>query len=428
VIVLAGLRSGSTLLRFVLDSHPALVCPAETGVTALSAELAALGQQLTPTPSSPQGHDVLITGLVERLFGATLAASGKRRWCDKTLDSASTAGEFARLFPNAQFVCLYRHCLDVVDSALETWPWGPDEPALARFVRRQPGNLVAAFASYWLSSTTAILDFEKAHPARCVRLHYEEFVADPEPAAAALFAALGETSEPGITSRCFSDDHGARGRGDHKIWATRAVTTNSVGRGARVPIQRIPPATRRSINALCGELGYAGMDPPYWPLPVVRATPAAGTSAPHDALAEIDDVVESHLRHNLDRLRPVPKAWQALLGRRPIKLTVTAGEPSRWSHWLITVDPPNISRRVVEPESGAAWSVAAEADALLDVMRGRLNLAAAIRSRRIRLSRISADALGEGRQSPEPASELVTTRLALMVALFTDDRVEVATP
>ena len=39
VFVLSASRSGSTLLRFVLDSHPDLACPPETGVTAACAGL-----------------------------------------------------------------------------------------------------------------------------------------------------------------------------------------------------------------------------------------------------------------------------------------------------------------------------------------------------------------------------------------------------
>ena len=40
VFVLCAARSGSTLLRFVLDAHPDLACPPETNVPALCGQLA----------------------------------------------------------------------------------------------------------------------------------------------------------------------------------------------------------------------------------------------------------------------------------------------------------------------------------------------------------------------------------------------------
>jgi hypothetical protein len=42
VFVLCGARSGSTLLRFILDAHPELACPPETNIPALCAQLSSV--------------------------------------------------------------------------------------------------------------------------------------------------------------------------------------------------------------------------------------------------------------------------------------------------------------------------------------------------------------------------------------------------
>ena len=40
VFVLCNARSGSTLLRFLLDAHPEIACPPETNMPSLCAQLA----------------------------------------------------------------------------------------------------------------------------------------------------------------------------------------------------------------------------------------------------------------------------------------------------------------------------------------------------------------------------------------------------
>ena len=42
VFILCNGRSGSTLLRFVLDAHPELACPPETNLPGLCVQLAAV--------------------------------------------------------------------------------------------------------------------------------------------------------------------------------------------------------------------------------------------------------------------------------------------------------------------------------------------------------------------------------------------------
>ncbi len=50
--VLCHGRSGSTLLRFLLDSHPELACPPETNLPALCAHLATVWSLIEGAPLS----------------------------------------------------------------------------------------------------------------------------------------------------------------------------------------------------------------------------------------------------------------------------------------------------------------------------------------------------------------------------------------
>src|SRR5579863_617747 len=54
VIVLTMARSGSTLLRFILDSHPELACPPETSLGSVCYMMTRLWDLLDPSSQSAQ--------------------------------------------------------------------------------------------------------------------------------------------------------------------------------------------------------------------------------------------------------------------------------------------------------------------------------------------------------------------------------------
>jgi Sulfotransferase family len=57
VFVLCMGRSGSTLLRFLLDAHPELACPPETSLPALCAQLAVVWSLIEGAPLSGNRGD-----------------------------------------------------------------------------------------------------------------------------------------------------------------------------------------------------------------------------------------------------------------------------------------------------------------------------------------------------------------------------------
>ena len=139
-------RSGTTLLRMMLDSHPALAIPPEThfagraiaafapgggGVEAAVAAIVegrfwpdfgipveefadAVASRADPTPG-----DLL------RVFYETYATrAGKRRWGDKTPPYLERMGEIHAVLPEARFVHVIRDGRDVALSAIPLW-FGP---------------------------------------------------------------------------------------------------------------------------------------------------------------------------------------------------------------------------------------------------------------------------------------------------------------
>ena len=109
VFVLCMARSGSTLLRFLLDAHPELACPPETSLPALYGQLAVVWSLIEGAPLSdergaapPRVPDAALGGIrrmAGEMTGSYLARRGKRLFCDKSLGSARFADLLLRFSP-----------------------------------------------------------------------------------------------------------------------------------------------------------------------------------------------------------------------------------------------------------------------------------------------------------------------------------------
>ncbi|MBD9513121.1 MULTISPECIES: sulfotransferase family protein [Pseudomonadaceae] len=160
-IIVGVPRSGTTLLRFILDAHPQLAIPPETGFllneTLLRnpAPAAELARALTLLPeSAPAWADFALdadhfidaaaclpaqAGLpqVLRLFYKLYAARlGKPRFGDKTPSYLQRMRTVAEQLPEARFIHILRDGRDVALSWGQTW-FAPD---------REPELLIARWA------------------------------------------------------------------------------------------------------------------------------------------------------------------------------------------------------------------------------------------------------------------------------------------
>lgn len=278
VFIVTAARSGSTLLRFILDTHPDLACPPETDIGVAAGHLAraweVIGRAMTsrtgqqpPVGSLPAGALAAVRAATDAVLNEYLSSTGKRQVCEKSLSTVYYADLLAEVYPEARFICLYRHCMDVVTSYVSAMPWGlgqgaAEQPAflpMHGYVARNPGNSVAAVAEYWLDCARRASDFESRHPGRCVRVRYEDLVTEPERAIASVLSFLGLAAAPGIVDASFRTSHD-RGPSDPKIWGTRQVQRSSVGTGVLVPAARMPGPVRDGVNELLAELGYRTVD------------------------------------------------------------------------------------------------------------------------------------------------------------------------
>lgn len=435
VFVLCSGRSGSTLLRFLLDAHPELGCPPENRMPALCSQLARVWSAVVGLPLSHKSGitpsevpETAVAGVrqcMDLMVGAYLARVGKKRYCDKDLGTAQHAELLLRVYPDAKFLCLYRHPMDVIASGIEACPWGLHSHGFEPYVAADPGNSVHALARYWADHADAILAIEEKFPKRCHRIRYEDLVTDPETVAAGVFTFLGVAPVPGISTRCFSLDRERGGASDYKIWSTSRISADSVGRGWLVPANLIHAPVMARINALAAKLGYVGMDDNWG----VRNRPA-------DLRVDVDTRKDAAVPGTEGQPAPVPpgvamlaERLQGGLSRFDEQFTrrwkphsqevfqVVATTPTGASVWW-RVDPmagagtggasatPTQSRHRAE---AADWTITAPAEAWDQVIRNGINLGVAFRRCGMRYTDNGDGGAG---------SVIADTRLAMLAELL----------
>jgi hypothetical protein len=409
--VLTASRSGSTLLRFILDSHPDLGCPPETGLGQAARGLAQLWTTMedashsrTPDyqPRSQLDDRAARTmrTAISGFYSDYLASRGKRRWCDKSLDNFMFAGLLGQIFPDARFICLYRHCMDVIASGVETSPWGLQGFGFAEYAHQYPGNSVAAIGSYWLNVARTMLAFEKEQPDRCLRIRYEDLVTQPEATAAAVFEFIEAPSVADIVTRCLTEDHDNSGPADSKIWFTKEISRASIGRGVTVPIGALPPPAVEAINRTLADLDYRLIDE-RWNLSVGPLDPRAGQdtvehtpeeSADIAAAIAVRDAVISQLTSRLmDGMSIGTSAldrWSILNGRHVHIMVENGPCPPGEVSWLFGTGPIQMTERVEEQGADAEAEpcalIVAPAATWQALLEGKANMAVEMNAGRIR--------------------------------------------
>jgi Sulfotransferase family len=398
VFVLCGGRSGSTLLRFLLDEHPDLACPPETNLPGMAVQLATVWSLIEGAPLSAERGDeppvipaAAIRGVrrtMDEMTGSYLARRGKKRYCDKSLGTARFAELLLRIYPEAKFLCLYRHPMDVVASGVEACPWGLNGYGFDPYIASTPGNVVLALARFWTDNAAAIVAVEDRFPASCDRVRYEDLVTDPENVADRIFKFLGVQPEPGISARCFAGERERFGPGDYKIWHTSQITTESLGRGWAVPVGMIPLQIRDQMNELAARLGYRPVDDGWGAtaapadlradvdLPPLQALPVSGAPLPGATL------IGDRLRAGLSAIDSrFTQRWNPC-SADTFTLVATAsadGGPSCENRWWVNLADRTVTDQRNTAVEDTGWDIVGSAEAWQAVLSGRVNFGVALR-------------------------------------------------
>jgi Sulfotransferase family len=284
VVVLGVSRSGTTLLKQMLDRHPDLAIPTESYFLpqlwdrhgerpdreAFLADLPRLArlrdwnvsvddvaERLPATPT--------FSAAVQAIYRAYADARGKPRFGDKTPSYMQELDLLERAFPGARYAHLIRDGRDAALSFLA--------------LRRKPTfNLarprgVGGFAVQWRREVERARRFGRERLGdRYGELRYEDLVSDPEASLARLCGVLGLEFDPAMLAYHQEPDAGTLR--DHPKLAEPPTP------GLRSWREQLPPRQAEFFEAIAGdllaELGYERAHPS--PSAAARAR-AAGTRA-----------------------------------------------------------------------------------------------------------------------------------------------------
>ena len=203
-------RSGTTLLRLILDAHSRLAIPPESWILLpliehlpLTAELSSsqVEEAVTRVTEHYRWPDLEIDDawfeeqvralesprirtIADVVFERVRERSGVPRWGDKTPRYVGIVPEIARLYPEAQFIHLMRDGRDVV---------------LSMWLRRWFGNWLVWNLDEWRDAMDFMERNRAVLPAeRLLEVRYEDLVLDTEATVRRICAFLGESFEPSM--------------------------------------------------------------------------------------------------------------------------------------------------------------------------------------------------------------------------------------
>ncbi|MFL6076976.1 MAG: sulfotransferase family protein [Mycobacteriales bacterium] len=231
VFILSSIRSGSTLLRCMLDTHSLIHAPHELHLVDLTVRtdgrFAGLAMQVAGLDEQELEHL-----LWDRVLHRELVRSSKRLIVDKTPTNLLRWQRVARCWPKARYIFLLRHPAHVVESAITARPHA---------TAAESTDLVQLFL-------TRLCEARQALPGLTIR--YEDLTDDPDAATQLVCQYLDVDWELGMVEYG-RRDHGPflAGIGDF----TDRIRTGRVLPGRPMPTEAETP---EPLRPLCRDLGY----------------------------------------------------------------------------------------------------------------------------------------------------------------------------
>ena len=231
VFLLSPVRSGSTLLRLMLNAHSLLHAPHELHVRRLRVVSTT---PLSVTAMELLGHDEadLEHLLWDRVLHRELQLSGKQFIVDKTPSNSFAFRRIQTAWPDARFIFLLRHPASIAASWID-----------ASAGRRTPEEAIKDALRYMRALERARSNLSG------LTVRYEDLTADPEKVTREICDFLEIEWEPGMLAYGESESY-VKGVGD---W-TEKIRSGSVQPGRAVPDDKDVPARLVPISRKWGYL------------------------------------------------------------------------------------------------------------------------------------------------------------------------------
>jgi len=356
IFIVGPMGSGSTLLRLVLDSHPHIAVPQETGfMRAYNAH------QMIPFKWSGRNWarrlgwsraelDRELAQFYDMLFMRYVEKHGKKRWGEKCPLHTWHVDGMARLYPDARFVGIVRHPGGCVGSNMSRWGHSVPKGAYhyERYVKevaRQAARLGDRFAV----------------------VRYEDLVLQPETLLRELLDFLDEPwADEVLEHHAVQEVRGGKQVVEGRTKVTDPIDISRIDKWTRTLDARTQERLGRRLGRVGEFFGYA-MDDPAVLEPLADGSLLARGP---DMDARIERFPDLDVRTQM----PIPKyerfyhPREFTLADRPERKPATADAPKA------TLPPSRLRRAgravVLRLPRGARRALSAGARAL-EVERGR---------------------------------------------------------
>ena len=236
IFIVGSDRSGTTLLRLMLNKHSRIDIPDESdfisvlvdkrkkygnlhddnNLETLFADMMAVkrladwGMDISRVRSKVFSSSRTLRDIISAVFETHMKDNGKKRWGDKTPRYTKYITEISEIFPDALFIHIVRDGRDVAAS-LKSVVWFS-------------GNIIDA-AYHWKSMVNKAKVCEDFLSGKYIEIYYETLVNSPENVLMRLSKFLDEQFETGMvdfyqtSEKIFNEMH----RGDHELLKQEAT-------------------------------------------------------------------------------------------------------------------------------------------------------------------------------------------------------------
>jgi protein-tyrosine sulfotransferase len=242
-------RSGTTLMRSMLNRHPHIACVPESHFfqeerfELLFSDLLERHSDLFERLRiGATEMDHAVAAFIDNLLAPLRTRKGAHRWAEKSPENILRIDYLFRLFPDARFIHMVRDPRDTLCSMKQQ----------ARTYKPRWVKFNAEVtAPEWVQCIRAGLRWREC-PDRYLEVHYEQMAREPETTLREVLEFLGEPWCDTVLDASADSAQGNKGGNDHK-----PVFTSSIGRW----VKELGQEEIASIEAIAGEsmtvMGYA---------------------------------------------------------------------------------------------------------------------------------------------------------------------------
>jgi len=230
IFIIGCPRSGTTLVRVILDSHPHICCGPEMHVIktlqTCQQQIFSHWKQLKPYGVSKDEFNQTMASMYTVFLDQYVADKKKIRWAEKTPENIFHVPFIDTLFPNCQFINVIRDGRDVVTS----------------FKKRWGRSAIFSGIKQWNKSAELTFSFRKRFSSgRYIEVKYEDLVQSPERETKKMMDFLGE---PWTEELLHHQQH------HHDFWFNQIEKTVSTQKNEKQPDRHSPsrPIFSSSVN------------------------------------------------------------------------------------------------------------------------------------------------------------------------------------